>query len=53
MQEKQMIHRTVAQHPLSNPQPVPFTGKCSSHSAKVGESRDWENEEPSSVEDQI
>lgn len=48
-----MMHSTVAQHPLSKAQPVSFTGNCSSHTAQAGESRDWENEEPFSVEDQV
>ena len=32
-----------------------FTGKCSSHTAQVaeGKGRDWENEEPPTVEDQV
>ena len=32
-----------------------FTSKCSSHTAQVaeGKGRDWENEEPPTVEDQI
>lgn len=43
----------MAHHPLSDPQPVPFTGKYSSHTTQVFESRDWENEELSSIEDQV
>lgn len=41
-QEKQMMHSTVAQHPPTDAQPVPFTGKCSRHTAQVaeGESRE-------------
>jgi len=32
-----------------------FTSKCSSHIAQVteGKGRDWENEEPPTVEDQV
>ncbi|GAB0183057.1 mitochondrial enolase superfamily member 1 [Grus japonensis] len=30
-----------------------FTGKCLSHTARGTEGRDWENAEPSAVEDQV
>lgn len=48
-----MMHSTVAQPPLSDAHPVPFTGKSFSHTVQVGESWGWENEEPSPVEDQV
>lgn len=37
-----MMHSTMAQHPLSDPQTVAFTGKCSSHTALVAEGKSRE-----------
>lgn len=52
IQEKNIMHSTVAQNPLTNTQSVPFTVKRSSHTAQVveGENR---NEELPNTEDQV
>lgn len=54
-QEKQNMHSTVAQYPLTDIQSVPFTGKRSSHTAQVaeGENRDSEDEELPFAEHQV